>query len=320
MNLSINLQLKKVNKFLLVILLFSFLGELSSQTTDDEADYPKREYIDNEKKGRVRKDNKDPAVVGPNSSFVGIYMGQRNFSNVPRDVFFEAESGELTNVDLGKGKPFIIGLQMMFQPADKGFAFPIQIEGFLGNSSGFTLNMGGGYKVGNQRFSFTPTATIGIGRIWTSIDVIPLGGAFIPASFFEEGNSAIFVGPEFQDPHERGPGSNLSFSVGSLFFQSKVSGNLSYRVGKKMVIFGDAGYNILISSGKNKFELSGKGYDNTNEFLNNDGANTPPHIITATPDAAKGIINKNRRPYEKTPYNLSGFQLQFGIAITAGSD
>lgn len=65
-----------------------------------------------------------------NSSYVGIYAGQRNFSDVPTDVFYLNQDSSYTNVDLGSGRPFIIGLQMMFQNADRGFAFPVQIEGF----------------------------------------------------------------------------------------------------------------------------------------------------------------------------------------------
>ncbi|MEX1187634.1 MAG: hypothetical protein WED33_00140 [Bacteroidia bacterium] len=109
--------------------------------------------------------NDDGIVNRENASYVGLYFGQRNFMNVPRDVFYltpDTSNVSYTNVDLGKGRPFIIGLQMMFQNADRGFAFPVQIEGFLGNSSGFTLNLGGGYKIGNPRFSFTPNLTAGL--------------------------------------------------------------------------------------------------------------------------------------------------------------
>lgn len=260
--------------------------------------------------------NDDGFVNRESSSYVGLYFGQRNFSSVPNDVFFQNSEDNLTSVDLGKGRPFIIGLQMMFQNAENGFAFPLQIEGFLGNSSGFTLNLGGGYKIGNQRFSFTPNITAGIGRIWTSISSIDLEDSVIPASFFEEGNGAWFVGPTASNL-DRGPGSNISFTAGSLFFQAKASANISYSVSEKMVLFADAGYNYLITSGNNKFELSGKGYDSINALTDPNGA--PPNIITAEPDASKGLVNQNRVPYKKTPYDLSGIQFQFGIGITAGN-
>ena len=163
----------------------------------------------------------------------------------------------------------------MFQNADRGFAFPVQIEGFLGNSSGFTLNLGTGYKVGNQRFSFTPTVTAGLGRIWTSITTIELGDGVLPGGWFEPGSSVVFVGPTAENL-DRGPGSNVSFTVGSLFFQAKASVNISFRVSEKLVLFADAGYNYVFSSTDNKFELSGKGYDNQQALLNPDGP--PPNI------------------------------------------
>jgi hypothetical protein len=244
------------------------------------------------------------------SSYAGFYLGQRRFANVPEDVFLRTGDSSLSLVDLGKGTPLALGLGFMFQPEENGLAVPFWIDGFLGNTSGIGFGVGIGYKLGNAKFSFTPNLTVGLGRIWTAIDVVNIDSTIVPAGFFEPGNNSIFVGRGVT-PDEVGGGSNLFFSLGSAFFHAKLSANVSGRITEKMFLFADIGYNLVYASTRNKFEVSGQGYGSFDDLL---ALETPPEVLSVELEG-QGIVNNQNEPYEKTPYNLSGLAIHVGVGF-----
>lgn len=252
-------------------------------------------------------DNAEPTS---RSSYAGFYIGQRRFADVPTDVFIQGIDSSLTLLDLGGGTPLALGLGFMFQPEENGLAVPVWIDGFLGTTSGIGFGIGVGYKLGNAKFSFTPNLTLGLGRIWTSIDVVNIDSTIVPAAFFEENNPSIFVGRGVT-PDEVGGGSNLFFSLGSAFFHAKLSANVSGRITEKMFLFADIGYNLVYASTRNKFEVSGQGYGNFDELL---ALDTPPEVLSVELEG-QGIVNNRNEPYEKTPYNLSGLAIHVGVGF-----
>lgn len=244
------------------------------------------------------------------SSFVGFYLGQRTFSEVPQDVFLQTGDSSLSLLDLGEGRPLALGVGFMFQPEEKGLAVPFWIDGFLGATSGIGFGIGVGYKVGSPKFSFTPNISFGVGRIWTHIETLNIDSMIVPAAFFEEGNNSVFIGNGVNPP-ETGGGGNLNFSLGSAFFHAKIGANISGRITEKMFLFGDIGYNLVYASTRNMFNITGQGYENFEAFLDQE---TPPQLISVELEG-QGIVNRNNEAYEKTPYNLSGLALHFGIGF-----
>lgn len=244
------------------------------------------------------------------SSFVGFYLGQRTFSEVPQDVFLQTGDSSLSLLDMGKGRPLALGVGFMFQPEEKGLAVPFWIDGFLGATSGIGFGIGVGYKVGSPKFSFTPNVSFGLGRIWTHIETLNIDSMIVPAAFFEAGNQSVFVGNGVNPP-EVGGGGNLQFTLGSAFFHAKLAVNISGRITEKMFLFGDIGYNLVYASTKNRFDITGQGYENMDAFL---AQETPPQLIGVELEG-QGIVDRNNVAYEKTPYNLSGLALHFGLGF-----
>lgn len=244
------------------------------------------------------------------ASYGGFYIGQRRFAEVPEDVFLQGIDSSLTLLDLGKGTPLALGLGFMFQPEENGIAVPFWIDGFLGTTSGIGFGIGIGYKLGNAKFSFTPNLTVGLGRIWTAIDVVNIDSTIVPAAFFEAGNNSVFVGRGVT-PNEVGGGSNLFYSLGSAYFHAKLSANISGRITEKLFLFTDIGYNLVYASTRNKFEITGQGYENFEQLL---ALETPPQGLTVELEG-QGVVNRNNQPYEKTPYNLSGLAIHVGIGF-----
>jgi hypothetical protein len=244
------------------------------------------------------------------SSYAGISFGSRFFASVPL-VEFES-NGNTEQVDLGQGKPFLGALTFMLLPQQNGFAGTVVLDGFLGTTSGFTFHFGAGYKLGGERFSFTPTLSLGIGRLSTYLGGISIDNAIVPAALFQSGSQQWFVGAG-ADNAGRGGGSDIGYRMGSAIFSLKPSANIAVQLSPRLILFGDFGFNIVFAKTKNEFKLSGMGYDNSSE-LNQSGL--APHSITLETkspgtlrDATTGEI------YTKNPISPSGIQFSIGLGI-----
>lgn len=244
------------------------------------------------------------------NSFIGLGLGMRSFT-IPTDVYVKQGEDEYELLDLGKGKPFAAYIDMLFQGDENGLAIQGQFEGFLGKNSGFSVYMGAGYKLGNHVFSFTPLASIGVGKMWTHLETFGLDSAIIPAAFIDPNSSAWLVGPNAENA-ERGGGGNINYSVTNAFFTFKPEVNVSVKAGEKITIFGDVGYNIVFATTKNNFELTARGYDDTDELLNSE---MPPHVITLEAPNNDVLTNGDGVPFTTTPVGMSGLSVQFGVGM-----
>ena len=279
----------------------------------------------NSHSGSVKNSNYNPDAFGAYSpggtksskgnmnlgnSYIGLGLGMRRF-NIPNDVYVKRGENDYENLDLGAGKPFAAYLNMLFQGDENGLAILGQFEGFLGKNSGFSVYMGGGYKLGNDRFSVTPLASLGVGKLFTHLETYQMDSAIIPAVFVDPNSEAWLVGPGAENL-ERGGGGNLNYSVTNAFFSLKPELNVSVKASEKITIFGDIAYNIVFATTKNDFELTGMGYDNTDQLLNSD---KPPHPISLEAPMNDVLVNSAGTPYEKTPVGMSGLSVQFGIGL-----
>jgi hypothetical protein len=254
-------------------------------------------------------------------SFLEISMGMRQYSDIPNDVFVRKDTGFLDNMDFGKGQSFAASLGAAFLPDENGFAGNFLINGLLGASSGFGFELGFGYKLGNEKFSFAPMAHFGLTRIFNYTGSYNIDSSLVSASVYDGTSQAIYVGGGVN--LHGGSGSSITYTVNYAIFDLKLGAYLGYKISPKYTLFGKVGYNYGFAKSKAEFTASGKGYESFDAFWDaaiaeaNGEAGSPP-VIISTDINTTGFLQQNGNAIDKVPVNFSGFQFQIGIGINSG--
>lgn len=255
-------------------------------------------------------------------SFVEFGLGIRKFSNVPNNVFIQKDSVFLDNLDFGKGQPLAANLGFVFLPDENGIAGKFSVEGYLGNTSGFGIDIGCGYKIGNDKFSFAPMLDIQFSRFFHSVSSYNIDSMAVPASIYDPGSQAYYVGGGVN--LHGGSGSSINYNLNYAAFDLKLNAYVSYKISEKFSVFGRFGYNINVWKSKAKFEATGKGYSNSDQLWTaviaeaNDQAGEPP-VLISTEIKSNSFMRQNGVNLSKVPLGLSGYQIQFGIGFSTGS-
>jgi len=254
-------------------------------------------------------------------SFLEISAGMRAFAEVPNDVFVRKDTGFLDNLDFGQGRSFAASLGGTFLPDENGFAGNFLINGYLGSSSGFGFEVGFGYKLGNDKFSFAPMAHFGLTRMFNYVGNYNIDSSLVSASVYDGSSEAVYLGGGVN--LHGGSGSSISYTINYAIFDLKLGAYLGYKISPKYTLFGKVGYNFGFAKSKAEFTASGKGYNNFDEFweaaiAESNGEEGSPPVIISTDINTEGFLQQGGENIDKVPVNFSGFQFQIGIGFNSG--
>jgi hypothetical protein len=253
-----------------------------------------------------------------NASFLEISIGTRTFANAPGNVFIVRDSLTTENLDFGKGQPLAASLGFVFLPNEPGWAGKFSIDGYLGNTSGFGFDIGGGYKFGNEKFSFAPMLSFSVNRMFTSIESYNIDSTIVFAEVYQPQSDNVYVGGGV-DLHG-GSGSSINYNLNYAIFDFRLSAYTSYKVSDKVTVFGRFAYNLNVGKSQAKFEVTGKGYESFDAFMQAaqaeaDGIDGDPPGLISNEVEGDDFMRHDGEPVDKVPVNFSGLQLQFGIGI-----
>ncbi len=254
-----------------------------------------------------------------NSSFVEIGLGVRTLNSVPTNVFIKYDENAYRQADFGGGTPLAANLGFVFLPDQKGLAGKFAISGYLGSTSGFGIDLGIGYKIGNEKFSFAPMFEIELNRLFSGIESYAIDSTIVQGSNYNSSSTAVFVGNGVK-LHD-GNGSDIKYNINFANLDLRLGAYVSYNVANSWAIFGRVGYNFAVAKSKAKFEATGKGYDNQqalenavlSELAGESGEG--PKTISVEIDQPDFMI-QNGNSIDKIPFNMSGFILTIGVGIS----
>jgi hypothetical protein len=210
---------------------------------------------------------------------------------------YEGLKFEGSEIDFGNLRPIMLSpfFQMRFP---EKFVFRANFDLILSETSGGIFSLGGGYYIGNRRFGIIPVLNLGYGVISNQLKSYEIDDLLII-------QDKVFLGPS-----ERGSNLKLKLSHGVLVLRPET--RIQVQIGK-LLLFGNCSYN-LAATGKGRIELSGRGYQSRQEYLDSPQGEAPPQI-SETDEISGYLTDSNLKPVSRSPLRFSGISWNFGVGF-----